>query len=104
MEKVVHLSKIFKTIFYFKFLELRKAILGLVKVWSNLKSFELNRIWFIFLWIQIPQPVTVPGPHLAAPRLPCFGAGHALPVSTVVGHTATPDRRAGPHSPWWSYD
>jgi hypothetical protein len=72
MEKVVHLSKIFKTIFYFKFLELRKAILGLVKVWSNLKSFELNRIWFLFLWIQIPHPVTVPRPHLAAPPPPLF--------------------------------
>jgi hypothetical protein len=32
MEKVVHLSKIFKTIFYFKFLELGKGLLGAVKV------------------------------------------------------------------------
>jgi hypothetical protein len=32
MEKVVHPSQIFKTLFYFKFLELRKGILGVVKV------------------------------------------------------------------------
>jgi hypothetical protein len=32
MENVVHLSKIFKTIFYFKFLLLRKGIVGAVKV------------------------------------------------------------------------
>jgi hypothetical protein len=31
MEKVVHLFKIFKVIFYFKFLELRNAILEVVK-------------------------------------------------------------------------
>jgi hypothetical protein len=29
---VVHLSEIFKTIFYFKFLELGKGLLGAVKV------------------------------------------------------------------------
>jgi hypothetical protein len=32
MDKVVRLSEIFKTIFYFKFLELGKGILGVVKV------------------------------------------------------------------------
>jgi hypothetical protein len=32
MEKVVHLFKIFKTIFYFNILEFGKAIFGLVKV------------------------------------------------------------------------
>jgi hypothetical protein len=32
MEKVVQPFGIFKTIFYFKFLELREAIFGLVKV------------------------------------------------------------------------
>jgi hypothetical protein len=32
MEKVVHLSKIFKTIFYFNFLELGKDLLGAIKV------------------------------------------------------------------------
>jgi hypothetical protein len=35
MEKVVHLLESFKTIFFFKFLELRKDILGLVKVEAN---------------------------------------------------------------------
>jgi hypothetical protein len=32
MEKVVHLLDIVKTIFYLQFLELRKGILGTVKV------------------------------------------------------------------------
>jgi hypothetical protein len=32
MEKVVHLSKIIKTIFYFKFLELMNDILGAIKI------------------------------------------------------------------------
>jgi hypothetical protein len=32
MEKVIHLSDIFKTIFYIKFLELGKGLLGVVKV------------------------------------------------------------------------
>jgi hypothetical protein len=31
MEKVVHLSEIFKTIFYFKFLELGNSLLWAVK-------------------------------------------------------------------------
>jgi hypothetical protein len=38
MEKVVHLSEIFKNIFHFKFLELGKGILGAVK---SLKQFEI---------------------------------------------------------------
>jgi hypothetical protein len=89
MDKVVHLSEIFKTIFYFKFLELGKGILGAVKVWSNLKSFELNRIWFLFLWIQIPPLVTVPGPHLAVHRLPYFRAARVLLPATPRRTTAT---------------
>jgi hypothetical protein len=32
MEEVVHLFEIFKTIFYFQFLKLRKVAFGLVKV------------------------------------------------------------------------
>jgi hypothetical protein len=32
MEKVVHLFEIFKTIFYSKFLELRKILFGAIKV------------------------------------------------------------------------
>jgi hypothetical protein len=32
MEKVIHLSDIFKNIFYIKFLELEKGLLGAVKV------------------------------------------------------------------------
>jgi hypothetical protein len=32
MENVVHLFEIFKSIFYFKFLELGKVIFGLVKI------------------------------------------------------------------------
>jgi hypothetical protein len=38
MEKVVHLSEIFKTIFHFKFFGLRKGSLGAVKI---LKQFEI---------------------------------------------------------------
>jgi hypothetical protein len=32
MEKIVHLFENFQTIFFFKFLEVRKGILGVVKV------------------------------------------------------------------------
>jgi hypothetical protein len=42
MEKVVHPFEMFKNVFYFKFLELRKSILGVVKIGINLKSFEFN--------------------------------------------------------------
>jgi hypothetical protein len=37
MEKVVHLFERFKTIFYFKFFRLGKAIFRLVKVYKVLK-------------------------------------------------------------------
>jgi hypothetical protein len=37
MEKVVHLLESIKTIFYFKFFGLGKAIFRLVKVWNDLK-------------------------------------------------------------------
>jgi hypothetical protein len=37
MEKVVHLFEIFKTIFYFKFFRLGKAVFGSVKYWKVLK-------------------------------------------------------------------
>jgi hypothetical protein len=39
MEKVVHLFKIFKIIFYSKFLELGKVKFRSVKVWKNLNVF-----------------------------------------------------------------
>jgi hypothetical protein len=37
MEKVVHVFEIFKTIFYLKFFELGKSVLGSVKFWKVLK-------------------------------------------------------------------
>jgi hypothetical protein len=37
MDKVGHLLEIFKTIFYFKFFGLGKAVFGLVKFWKVLK-------------------------------------------------------------------
>jgi hypothetical protein len=40
MEKVVHLFEIFKTIFYFKFLELWNVKFGVVKIWKSLNVFE----------------------------------------------------------------
>jgi hypothetical protein len=44
MEKVVHIFEIFKIIFYFKFLELRKIKFGSIKVWKNLNIFKLFEI------------------------------------------------------------
>jgi hypothetical protein len=41
IEKVVHLFKSFKTIFFFIFFELGQGIFGVVKVLSNLEPFEL---------------------------------------------------------------
>jgi hypothetical protein len=35
MEKVVHLFEIFKTMFYFKFLELRKVKFESIKIWKK---------------------------------------------------------------------
>jgi hypothetical protein len=40
MEKIVHLFDIFKTIFYYNFLEHRKFKFGSVKVWKKLNVFE----------------------------------------------------------------
>jgi hypothetical protein len=37
MKKVAHLFEIFKTIFYFKFFRLGKAVSGSVKFWKVLK-------------------------------------------------------------------
>jgi hypothetical protein len=48
MEKVVHLLKIFKNLFYFKFLEFEKVKFGSIKVWKILnifKPFEILK-WF----------------------------------------------------------
>jgi hypothetical protein len=39
MDKVVHFFKSFKTIFYFKNLELGKVKFGPIKVWKNLDVF-----------------------------------------------------------------
>jgi hypothetical protein len=36
MEKVIPLFKQFKTIFYFKFFELRNVLFESVKIWNNL--------------------------------------------------------------------
>jgi hypothetical protein len=40
MQKVVSIFKIFTTIFYFKFFELRKIIFGSVKVLNNLNQIQ----------------------------------------------------------------
>jgi hypothetical protein len=40
MEKVASFFKTFTSIFYFKFLELRKLLFGLIKIWKNLNLFE----------------------------------------------------------------
>jgi hypothetical protein len=40
MEKVVQFFEIFKTIFYFKFVDLEKVKFGSIKVWKNLNIFE----------------------------------------------------------------
>jgi hypothetical protein len=40
IEKVVHLFKILKSIFYFKFLELRKVKFGSITLSKNLNIFE----------------------------------------------------------------
>jgi hypothetical protein len=40
MEKVVHLFEIFKTIFCFKFLELRNVKFRSIKVWKDLNIFK----------------------------------------------------------------
>jgi hypothetical protein len=40
MDKLVHLFEIFKTIFYFKFLELGKVKFGSIKIWKNVNIFK----------------------------------------------------------------
>jgi hypothetical protein len=42
MEKVIHLFKIFKTIFLFKFFELRKAIFEAIKNLNDSNRFEFD--------------------------------------------------------------
>jgi hypothetical protein len=42
MQKVVSIFKIFTTIFYFKFFELRKIIFGSVKVLNNLNKIQTH--------------------------------------------------------------
>jgi hypothetical protein len=50
MQKVVHLFKRFKTIFLFKFFELRKTIFEVVKNFNDLNQFEFD------FKINLPRP------------------------------------------------
>jgi hypothetical protein len=73
IEKIVHVFEIFKTIFYFKIMELERSFL-------NRSNFEKMNVFESFksgngLNHLIPPPGTVTGPHLATPHLPYFGAG-----------------------------
>jgi hypothetical protein len=89
MEKVVHLFEIFKSIFYSKFLDLKKVKFGLVKFWKSLnisEPFEFGK------WGDCSRGPPV-SPHLspvlrqpsdmAAPRHPPapFGRGRTPPRS-----------------------
>jgi hypothetical protein len=65
MDKDVHLLDIFKTIFYFKFLEPGKVKFGSIKIWRNLNVFKPFEI---FETVQTTPPVTVaPGPWVSDP-------------------------------------
>jgi hypothetical protein len=95
MDKVVHLFEIFKTIFYFKFLDLGKAKFGSIKVCKNLNVFKQFEI---FKMVQIASPVTVaPGPRVSYPS-PLLGAARARHPPTPVSHGPVPtaDRHASP--------
>jgi hypothetical protein len=76
MEKVVYLFEIFKIIFYYKFLKLRKVKFGSIKVWKNLKVFKPYEI---FEMVQTAPPVTVaPSPRVSDPS-PLLGVTHMHP-------------------------
>jgi hypothetical protein len=111
MDKVVHIFVIFKTITYFKFLELGRVKFQSTKVWRNLNVFKPFEI---FDTVQTALPVTVvPGPRVSDPSpllgaapparalRPRAGAGHRLPRQALpppffsLLHT---DARPGPPS------
>jgi hypothetical protein len=76
MEKVVYLFEIFKIIFYYKFLKLRKVKFGSIKVWKNLKVFKPYEN---FEMVQTAPPVTVaPSPRVSDPS-PLLGIAHMHP-------------------------
>jgi hypothetical protein len=91
MEKVVYLFEIFKIIFYYKFLKLRKVKFGSIKVWKNLKVFKPYEI---FEMVQTAPPVTVaPSPRVSDPS-PLLGVAHMHPSAT--GRCRPPAAAPGP--------
>jgi hypothetical protein len=82
--EVVHTFKIFKMIFYFKFLELAKVIFGPVKVWmsSNFKFEFVWPVWGIFRPDTVAGPTRQPPPSL----FQCWPHAHVPPpVAAAVG-------------------
>jgi hypothetical protein len=87
MEKVLYLFKIFKTVFCFKFLELRNVPFESVKVWKNLnvfKPFEFEN------GLNCLDP-SLPGSPLQAPP----HGTTPIPPNPLL-HTAPPLKRHRP--------
>jgi hypothetical protein len=74
MDKVVHIFEIFKTIFYFNFLELKKVPFGSVKIWKNWNIFEPFEFENGLNCFDPAPPETVAGTHWSAPTSPLSGA------------------------------
>jgi hypothetical protein len=89
MEKVVHLFEIFKSIFYSKFLDLKKVKFGSVKFWKSLNIFEP---------FEFEKWGTVAGAHRSARTSPQFCGSQAtwprhathLHPSVGAGHPPGP--------------
>jgi hypothetical protein len=113
MEKVVPLFKSFKTIFCFKFFDLKKVRFGSAKVWKNLKLFELFKFWIGFkhVWLRVATvqwdpPVSPLSPlswalHVIAPPAPT-ACGLTPPVVTDRGPPPLGTSRPGPPPPPFS--